>query len=137
MSVDSKNYLLLITAASGKQAHGLLPYLVNKWKRLRLNVSSASSKEALEKQYPNAEITTHDISDPHAYRALLKDTSACYLVTPGFHPNETECGYNVIDTALTNIQTGGPFKHMLHSSVMHPILRKWLPMTVSDTLRSI
>jgi hypothetical protein len=59
------------------------------------------------------------------------------LVTPGFHPNETECGYNVIDTALTNIQTGGPFKHMLHSSVMHPILRKWSPMTVSDTLRSI
>jgi uncharacterized protein YbjT (DUF2867 family) len=123
MGVEFENDILLITAAGGKQARELLKHVAPKWKRLRLNVSSDASKQRLQKQYPNAEIFTCDVSDPHACKKLFENVTACYMVTPGFHPHETECGYNMIDAALANIKTGGPFKHMLHSSVLHPILR--------------
>ena len=124
MTVDFENDLLLITAASGKQASALLQNVSNKWKRLRLNVSSAASKEKLEKQYPNAEVIQSDISDSHACKKLLEGVTACFLITPGFHPHETQCGYNIIDGALANKNSGGPFKHMVHSSVLHPMIRK-------------
>ena len=124
MSIDFQNDLVLITAAGGRQASGLLPHLVKKWKHLRLNVSTADSKERLQMQYPDAEVIQCDISDPYACVKLLGGVTACFLVTPGFHSHETECGYNIINAALENVKTGGPFKHMLHSSVIHPGLRK-------------
>jgi uncharacterized protein YbjT (DUF2867 family) len=123
MTIDFENDILLITAAGGKQARELLKHVAPKWKRLRLNVSSNASKERLQKQYPDAKVYTNDVSDPHACMELLQGVSACYMVTPGFHPHETECGYNLIDAALENAQSGGPFKHMLHSSVLHSLLR--------------
>jgi uncharacterized protein YbjT (DUF2867 family) len=123
MNMDFENETLLITAAGGKQARGLLKHVAPKWKHLRLNVLSDASKERLQKQYPHAEVFTRDISDPNACKQLFEGVSACYMVTPGFHPHEAECGYNMIDAALHNISAGGPFKHMLHSSVLHPILR--------------
>ena len=126
MSVDYENDLLLVTAASGRQVSALLPHLVKKWKRLRLNVASQGSKERLQQQFPDAEVTQVDISDAHACKALLEGVTACFLVTPPFHPHETECGYNIIDAALANKKSGGPFKHMLHSSVIFPVLRKLL-----------
>ena len=124
MAVDFENDLLFITAASGKQASAMLPRLSKQLERLRLNVSSAASKERLEKQYPGAEVIQCDISDAYACKKLLEGVTACYLVTPGFHPRETECGYNVINAALANVEARGPFKHMLHSSVIFPILRR-------------
>ena len=124
MTVDYEKDLLLVTAAGGKQASCLLPLLVKKWKRLRLNVLSAESKEKLEKQYPNAEVIQADTTDARACKALLEGVTACYLVTPPFNAHETEMGYNMIDAALANVRSGGPFKHMLHSSVIFPILRK-------------
>ena len=125
MTVDLENDLLLITAASGKQATStLLPLVSKKWKRLRLNVSSVASKEKLEKQYPNAEVTQCDVSDAKACKKLLEGVTACWMVTPPFHTHETECGCNLINAALANVNFGGPFKHMVHSSVIFPILRK-------------
>ena len=118
--------LLLITAASGKQAVGLLPHIAGKWKRLRLNVSTPASAEKLKKQYSDAEVTTHDLADPHACAQLLDGVSACYLVTPGFHPKETQCGINMIDAAAAQTKAAGPFKHMLLSSVIFPIKHKLL-----------
>ena len=123
MAVDFENEILLITAAGGKQARALLKHVAPKWKHLRLNVSTNASKERLQKQYPDAEVYTCDVSDPHACKELLQGVTACYLVTPAFHPHETECGYNIIDAALASTQSGGPFKHMLHSSVLHSLLR--------------
>lgn len=126
MPVDCEKDLILVTAASGKQARGLLPHLNKTWKRVRLNVSSDASRKALQQQYPNAEVTTHDISDPRACHLLLDAVTACYLVTPGFHPQEIECGKNVINAALANANSGSPFQHLVHSSVIHPILRKMM-----------
>ena len=124
MTGDFENDLLLVIAATGKQATGMLPHLIKKWKRLRLNASNAASKEKLQKQYPNAEVTQCDTSDAHACKKLLEGVTACYLVTPGFHPHEVECGCNVIDAAFAQMKAGGPFEHMLHSSVIFPVLRK-------------
>ena len=124
MSVDFDNDLLLVIMASGKQAEGLLPHVVKKWKRLRLHANSDSSKDRLQKAYPNAEITQCDLSDPRDCKKLLEGVTACSMNTPGFHPYETECGYNIIDAALANVKSAGPFKHMVHSSVIFPILRK-------------
>lgn len=118
--------LLLITAASGKQAAGLLPHIASKWQRLRLNVSTSASAEKLRKQFPNAEVTTHDLADPHACHHLLSGISYCYLVTPGFHAKETQCGINMIDAAVAQMNAGAPFKHMLLSSVIFPIKKKLL-----------
>ena len=123
MNVDFDDEILLVTAAGGKQARALLKHIASKWKNLRLNVSSNASKERLQKQYPHAEVDTHDVSDPNACKKLFEGVAACYMVTPVFHPHEAECGYNMIDAALHNISNGGPFKHMLHSSVLHPLLR--------------
>ena len=133
MAIDFENDILLVTAAGGKQARELLKHVAPKWKRLRLNVSTPASKERLQKQYPDAEVFTCDVSDPHACKELLKGISACYLVTPVFHPHETSCGTNLIDAALANTQSGGPFKHMLHSSVLHSLLRA-LPNHASKRL---
>lgn len=118
--------LLLITAASGKQAAALLPHLTPKWKRLRLNVSTTASAERLQTRYPDAEVTTHDLADPQACHRLLADVSYAYVVTPGFHPKETQCGTNMADAALAQRKAGGPFKHFILSSVIFPIKRKLL-----------
>lgn len=120
MLPKSDTDLLLITAASGKQASALLPQLTGRGKRLRLNVSTNASAEKLQRQYPTAEVTTHDLADPHACAQLLEDVSACYLVTPGFHEREANCGINMISAATTQAKNGGPFKYILLSSVIFP-----------------
>lgn len=84
MAVDFQNDLLLVTIAGGKQAQGLLPHLIKKWKRLRLNVQSSESREKLEKEYPNAEVTQCDLSDAHACKKLLEGVTACCA---SFHRN--------------------------------------------------
>ncbi|KAK5175590.1 uncharacterized protein LTR77_000729 [Saxophila tyrrhenica] len=104
MSVDTNNDLILITAASGKQARGLLPHLTGTWKHLRLNVASQASADRLKQQYPGADVTQHDISDPHACDTMLQGVTACFLVTPAFHPQETQCGINVINAARSSMQ---------------------------------
>lgn len=124
MPPNFSNDLLLVTAAGGKQAASLLPHIVGKWKRLRLNVSTTASAEKLRKRYPDADVTNRDIADPHACKELLADVSYCSLVVPAFHPKESECGINVIDAAVAQFEAGGPFKHLLLSSVIFPIKSK-------------
>ena len=115
--------LLLITAASGKQAAALLPHVLQQWRRLRLNVSSTESANKLREKYPDAEVTQHDLADSHACKLMLKGVSACYLITPPFHAKESQCGINVIDAALAQKDA---FKFLLHSSVIFPIKHKML-----------
>ncbi|KAK4544601.1 hypothetical protein LTR36_004173 [Oleoguttula mirabilis] len=127
MSVNFESDLLLITAASGKQSSHLIPQLVKQWKRIRLQVASTTSADNLAKQYANnagIEVVQADMSDAQACTRIMDGVAACFLVTPGFHPHETECGYNIIDAALS--QPAGQFKHLVHSSVIYPVLRKLL-----------
>lgn len=119
MSVDFDNDLLLITAASGKQGSGILPN-VSRWKRLRLQCVSDSSKNRLQEAYPHAEVVQSQFTDSVSATKLLEGVSACVLNLPAFHPRETQYGLNMIDAAEQQIANGGPFKHMVFSSVIHP-----------------
>lgn len=123
MAVDFDNEVILVTAASGKQASQLIPHLAKKWKHLRLLVNSEGSKQLLSKQYPNAEVLTGDVTNAQDCHRIFQGVAACYMITPAFMADEVQCGKNMIDAALANVRSGGPFKHMLFSSVIHPSLR--------------
>lgn len=123
MAIDYENDLVLITAASGRQASGLLPHLAFKAKRLRLQCVSDSSRQRLKKQYPQAEVMQTTFSSIEAAKKLMQDVAVCFLISPAFELRETQCGINMIDAARESARNGGPFKHMIHSSVIHPCLR--------------
>ncbi|CAK4030886.1 Hypothetical predicted protein [Lecanosticta acicola] len=124
MAVDYNNDLLLITAASGKQATALLPHLAPRFKRLRLQCISDSSRKRLQEEYPNAEAIQSDFSDLTKAKTLLKGVATCYLITPAFHPREAQHGINMVDAATQNYRCGeGPFKHLIFSSVIHSSIR--------------
>ncbi|KAF2164436.1 hypothetical protein M409DRAFT_56700 [Zasmidium cellare ATCC 36951] len=123
MPIDFDNDLILITAASGRQASGLLPRLASKAKHLRLQCVSDSSRQRLEKEYPQAEVIQTTFASIDNAKKLLHNVSVCFLVSPAFELRETQCGINMIDAARENARNGGPFKHMIHSSVIHPCLR--------------
>lgn len=121
MTANTQNELLLVTAASGKQASALLPRLNGKWKRLRLQCMSDSSAARLREQYPEAEVVQSGFADISSARKLLEGVNVCFLVTPGFHPREAQHGINMVDAALEIYHNDGAFKHMVLSSVLHPI----------------
>ncbi|KAF2162991.1 hypothetical protein M409DRAFT_68649 [Zasmidium cellare ATCC 36951] len=123
MAVDLENDLILVTAASGKQGGALLPFLARTWKRLRLQCVSDSSRERLHQQYPHAEIVQTDFADLASARRLMQGVTACVLVTPAFHPRESHYGLNMIDAAAESLRSGGLFKHLVLSSVLHSCLR--------------
>ncbi|KAL8827512.1 MAG: hypothetical protein Q9191_003141 [Dirinaria sp. TL-2023a] len=123
MSVDYSKDLILVTCASGKQGAFLLPFLVPKWKHLRLAVNSESSRDRLEKAYPNAEVVQVNLAEPTECRQLLTGVTALYHIGPPLHPHETEIGYNMIDAAVAQ---GGAFKHFVFSSVLNTQIRKML-----------
>lgn len=115
--------LVLVTAASGKQATALLPHLVKQGKQLRLQCVSAKSKARLEAQYPQAEVMQTTFDSLEKATALLDGVKACYLVTPAFHPRETQMGINMIDAAVRLTRSGQDFRHMVLASVLHSSLR--------------
>jgi hypothetical protein len=125
MAVDTKNDLLVITSASGKQTAQLLPRLYSTWKRLRLVVNSALSQQRLQRDYPHAEVVQANLAFPEDANEILKDASVLYHIGPSFHPHETEIAYNVIDAAGEQAQTGN-FKHFIYSSVLNSQLRKMM-----------
>src|ERR1700761_3670260 len=116
MVVDHNNDLVLVTCASGKQASALLPHIEQEWKRLRLAVHSQSSEDRLKKQYPNAEIVRVDMANPADAKRIIKGVTAVFYVGPSLHPHEAECGYHMIDAAVSELKTG-QFQHFIFSSV--------------------
>ncbi|KAG9951293.1 NAD(P)-binding protein, partial [Aureobasidium melanogenum] len=125
MSANPEQDLLLVTCASGKQGTGLLPHIVKRWKRLRLHVGSETSKERLHKQYPAAEVLVADMADPTTAAKLLDGVTCCFIVCPPLQ-HETMAIHHMIDAAMAQRAAGGPFAHMVYSSVIFPILRKLL-----------
>ena len=122
MTVDYAQDVILVTCASGKQAGFLLPFLVAKWKNLRLMVSSEASRQKLEQAYPKAEVIQADLTEPKDCRNIMNGVTAVYHIGPPLHPHETEIGYNMIDAAAA--QTGSTFKQFVLSSVLNTQLRK-------------
>ncbi|KAK5112240.1 hypothetical protein LTR62_004401 [Meristemomyces frigidus] len=122
MPANLEDDLLLITAASGKQAAGLLPHL-HEWSHLRLQVNSQDSADRMSKAYPEAEIVQANLASQADCARIMVGVATCYLITPSFHPHEAECGYHIIDAARSQFKTG-VFKHLVHSSVLHPSIRK-------------
>ncbi|KAI4741794.1 hypothetical protein E4T50_07781 [Aureobasidium sp. EXF-12298] len=125
MSANLEQDLLLVTCASGKQGTGLIPHIAKKWKRLRLHAGSEASKERLQKQYPSAEVIVADMADPTTAPKLLEGVTCCFIVCPPLQ-HETMAIYYMIDAAVAQRAAGGPFAHMVYSSVIFPILRKLL-----------
>ncbi|KAI5274928.1 NAD(P)-binding protein [Aureobasidium subglaciale] len=123
---DFENDLILMTCASGKQSAALIPHILNKYKNIRLQCNSSASKQALSKEYPNAEVVQADLANPSDCALILADVTACWLVLPPFHPHETTLGINIIDACISQAFSGGPFAHLVYSSVLHPILQKLL-----------
>ena len=126
MAIDLSNDLLLLTGASGKQVATLLPLLKNHWSRLRLVVYSASSKQKLSSEHPQAEVLQADLTVPAECERVVQGVTAVYHIGPSFHPNETYIGTCLIDACVAQSENGGPFLHFVFSSVLCPILRKLL-----------
>lgn len=116
--------LIILTCASGKQCSRLLPLLArhpNNY-RLRLAVNSPTSRERLQAQYPTAEVLQVDLLSPTAVSNLVADANIIYYIGPGFHPQETTMGINMI-TAAARCHS---LSHFIFSSVLNPTLSKML-----------
>ena len=57
---------------------------------------------------------------------MLENVTAAFLVLPPFHPHESQLGINFIDACVAQRDAGGALKHLVYSSVIHPILQKLL-----------
>ncbi|MCJ1457751.1 hypothetical protein MMC28_008120 [Mycoblastus sanguinarius] len=128
MPVDFATDLLLLTCANGKQCQHLIPFLLPKWKSLRLVVNSESSRQKLLENYAsnsksNIEVVQADLAQPDDCKRILEGVRAVFHVGPAFHPRETEIGSNMISASLT--KNPRPC-HFIYSSVLHPSLRKLL-----------
>jgi len=123
---DHQNETILITCASGKQSSALIPHLLPHYPNLRLQCHSSSSTATLSENYPKAEIVQADLVNKDDCTRILKNITACFLVLPPFHPHESQLGINFIDACNDQRDAGGPFQHLVYSSVIHPILQKLL-----------
>lgn len=121
MAVDFQNDLIIITAASGKQAEYLPPLLSKQWNTLRLVVNSDSSSQRLSSAYPNADVQVADLAEPQQARQALRDAKVVVHIGPSLHPHETEIGYNTIDAAKSN-----GVEHFVYSSVLQAQSRELL-----------
>lgn len=123
---DFQNDLILVTCASGKQSAALIPHIFKSYKNIRLQCSSSSSAQSLSKRYPGTEVVQADLFKADDCTRVLKDVTACWLVLPPFHPHETTLGTTFIDACVAQKESGGPFTHLVYSSVIHPIIQKLL-----------
>ncbi|KAH0258521.1 NAD(P)-binding protein, partial [Aureobasidium melanogenum] len=123
---DLQNDLILITCASGKQSAALIPHILKSYKNIRLQCNSSTSAKSLSEKYPGTEVVQADLFNAADCTRILKDVTACWLVLPPFHPHETTLGTTFIDACLAQQASGGPFTHLVYSSVIHPILQKLL-----------
>lgn len=123
MAIDLQNDLILVTCASGKQASALIPQLLGKWKQLRLAVNPISSKERLQKLYPDAQVVRADMGVADDAKRLLQGVTSVFYAGPSLHPHETECGYHMIDAAMAESKSGN-FQNFVFSSVVGTQLSK-------------
>lgn len=121
--------LVVFTCASGKQCAHIIPLLYSNSAAytLRLVVNSPHSLERLQKQYPEAQVLRANLSDPQDCAKIVDGASVVFYISPTFHPQESQFGYNVIDAAVEESQRpSSKFAHFILSSVLHPYLRKML-----------
>lgn len=127
MGVNYYEDWILVTCASGTEAGFLLPFLVNKWKSLRLTVRSQASCEELEEDYPMADVVQVDLADSKDRQRLLNGVTPVYHIGPSFHPHETEIGYHMVDAAKAE----SSFQHLVFSIVLNTQLVNCSTMTAN------
>lgn len=119
MTVDFEQDLILVIGVSGRTASFILLSLAQTWKRLRLVCNSDASVSRLVKEYPDAEVLKVDLAEPSACRAILIGITTVFHIGPPFYPHESEIGYNVIDAAVSELESlGSKFQHFVYSSVL-------------------
>ena len=89
--------LLLLTCANCKQCNHVIPFLLPKWKHLRIVVNSVASREQLVKNYADSEssieVLKADLAQPNDCKRILKGVTTLYHIGPSLHPMELEIGY--------------------------------------------
>ena len=101
MPIDFENDVILLTCANGKQCNPLIPFLLPKWKHLRLAVGSDSSRQQLLEKYArkskaHIEVVLADLAQPNDCKRIVNGVTAVYHVGPSFHPRETEIGSSLL-----------------------------------------
>ena len=115
--------LVMLTSASGKQCAHIIPLLYRDSNyQLRLVANRDESAAKLKKTYPNAEVTTADLTQPADCGRIVAGAGTVVHIGPTYHPHETAIGYNMIDACLS--PSGSSLKHFVYSSVLHTQLRK-------------
>lgn len=99
MPISYENDIVLLTCANGKQCNQLIPFLLPKWKHLRLAVTSDSSRQQLLEKYgkkskAHIEVVLADLAQAQDCKRILEGVAAVYHIGPSFHPKETEIGYS-------------------------------------------
>ena len=97
MSINYENDIIVLTCANGKQCNQLIPFLLPKWRHLRLAVTSDSSRQQLLEKYGNkskahVEVILADMARAQDCKRIPKGITAVYHIGPSFHPKETEIG---------------------------------------------
>ena len=101
MPIDYEKDIILLTSADGKQCNQLIPFLLPKWKHLRLAARSDSSRQQLLEKYADKskahiDIVLADLAQPDDCKRILAGVTAVYHIGPSFHPRETEMGSGLL-----------------------------------------
>ena len=118
-ATDYENDIILLTCANGKQCNQLIPFLLPKWKNLRLAVSSDSSRQQLLEKYAgkskaHVEVVLADIAQPNDCKGILDGVAAVYHVGPSSHTRETEIGSVVLPPRQTHLHSDQPILQLSH-----------------------
>ncbi|GAB2548761.1 NmrA family NAD(P)-binding protein [Nocardia heshunensis] len=94
--MSSRNDLILVTGATGKQGGATARRLLAVGRRVRVLVRDPESPAAQELAAAGAELAVGDFDDPHSVAAALTGAGSAFLVPPAtFGPNGWDVGLEV------------------------------------------
>ncbi|WP_330276652.1 NmrA family NAD(P)-binding protein [Lentzea sp. NBC_00516] len=108
---------ILATGATGQYARLVVPALVERGLEVRAMVHDPGKADV-----PIAngaqEIVQADLDDPASLDKALKGVDGVFVITPAFHPRETELGLNVVEAAKR-----AEVSKIVYNGVYHPSLQ--------------
>jgi len=110
--------MILITAAHGNQGRLLIP----KFREAGIPVRALRSTAGRDRELHDlgaSEVVTGDCADRAVLRRALQGIETIYHIGPSAHPHEREMGLAMVDIAR---EFG--VKHVIFSSVLHPVISK-------------
>jgi uncharacterized protein YbjT (DUF2867 family) len=105
---------ILSIGASGKHAGLVVPELVRHGARVRGFIRDPSKRDEVLARGAS-EVAIGDLRDSASLDAALEGIEGVFHLCPAFHPDETQLGLNVVDSAKR-----AGVKRFVFSSVLHP-----------------